>query len=390
MLGYLIEDRLLSMNNKKNNKVKKTLAFLCDYAAPYGGNFIASLCNLEAALTVYNCKCFFIFPKAAESRFWYKMLESLGKNITTIDFKLGRLQKIAVLNKFIKTYNISILHVHFGEMLNSVICGILNPNLKVIWHLHSDFSLGHDLSFKDKLRNFILFDCLGRQINKIAVSQSMASLNENTVYVPNAVAADRFYCPEDDQAIRQLKNNLQGQKLLLVLGWAPEVKGIDIAVEAVHILQEQKCHNIKLGIVCGRTMTADKMKTFIKNKTTCNGNEDWILYLKPIENIFLYLKETTVMLSTSRSEGFSYSILEALSLGKDCVISDIPGTAWAKEYSLVRSFKSEDAQSCAEAIAAMLTQNISVAERDRAKKLIQDKYSIEDWCQKVIKVYGLK
>lgn len=372
------------------DNIHTTLAFLCDYAAPYGGNFIASLCSLESAVAAYNCKCIYIFPKEAEQRFWYKKLISMNKDIITIDFKLGRYQKINALNKLIKNNNIDILHVHFGGMLSSAICDMLNPKLKVIWHLHSDFTMGYWLSFKDKLRNFILFDCLGRRINKIAVSQAMALIHKNTIYVPNAVVAERFYSSADEYEISQLKNNLQGQKLLLVLGWAPEVKGIDIAVEAVHNLQKQGNQNIKLGIICGRTMTQNKMKNFIDNKTTCHGDEDWLLYLKPIENIFLYLKETTILLSTSRSEGFSYSILEALFLGKECVISDIPGTVWAKEYSLVQSFQSENTLSCANTIASMLAKNVTSAERDRTVKFIHDQYSIEKWCQKVIMAYGLK
>ena len=53
--------------NIKNNR----LLFVAQYAAPYEGNFIASLKALEVILyKEYGCEVAYVFPKLASSQAW--------------------------------------------------------------------------------------------------------------------------------------------------------------------------------------------------------------------------------------------------------------------------------------------------------------------------------
>ena len=83
------------------------------------------------------------------------------------------------------------------------------------------------------------------------------------------------------------------------------------------------------------------------------------------------------------------SLSKMLSLGKKCVVSDIPGTAWSKDYSVVTMFRSEGVEECAEALRIAAETTYSDAEMSLVKKDILLKYSIDEWVNKIISCYGI-
>ena len=141
----------------------------------------------------------------------------------------------------------------------------------------------------------------------------------------------------------------------------------------------------KLGVICGREMTCEKMPGWIKEHTSFSGSEDWILYLPPTEEIGRYHEASDIMLSSSRSETFSYSVLEALWFGKRCVISDIPGTEWASSYPSVSVFRSGDPVSCSEALLSSSAE--AGPDIEIIRRTIYADYALEDWTKQVLSVY---
>ena len=145
---------------------------------------------------------------------------------------------------------------------------------------------------------------------------------------------------------------------------------------------------IKLAIICGREMTPDKMKKWVEENTSCTGEESFLLYWEPIEDVFAYHEAADVLLSASRSEGFSYAILEMLSIGKKCVISDIPGVAWAKEFPAVYPFKNKEADACADMI--MRSQEAAKWDPEVVREQVRNQYSIQSWVRAILKGYGVE
>ena len=130
----------------------------------------------------------------------------------------------------------------------------------------------------------------------------------------------------------------------------------------------------------------EKLRAYIAENTACTGQEEYFVFLPPREDIFSLHEAADILISASRSEGFSYAILEMLSIGGKVVMSDIPGTRWAKEYAATINFASGDAERCAEAIE---TARVMPVDSEAIAKAVRDAYSIDKWTVAVIEQYGI-
>ena len=368
-----------------------TVLYLCDYKAPYGGNFIASLNILGNEMKNRGNTVLYAFPKDAEERPWMDLL----KKDNTVLFVSGGTKQIRNdLCDWIRSYGIDIIHAHFGFLLPARLAALKNKNVLLVIHQHSDFSSGKKPGFKKRLKIFgvdVLNLLLGKRLRQIYVGTGM-KLGRNGVCIPNALVEQRF---TDEILGRKDERRILGLAdsdcLCLLFGWSPEIKGVDIAVRAFDSLWEQGHAEMKLGIVLGRDFTLPKMKAWIMAKTGVDSNDPRIFYLDPIEDVFRYHQASDIMLSASRSETFSYALLEALYIGNPCVISDIPGTKWAEKYATVFSFQTENP----DALAGTLL-DVSQRVRDRSLKeesnsiadSVQKEYDIQCWLEKVIEVYS--
>lgn len=356
----------------------KKLLFLCGYKSLYGGNFIPSLMALEDKLKTYGVNCMYAFPQEAQSRPWISFLKSEGKQLTFFDFDLPNREFIDELTRVVKEHQINYIHSHFAPILKVELFAKKHKDIHVFVHIHSDFSAGK-FSVKKKMKNFLLYKFFSGNVTFFGVSKAFVNYNPQKInYVANCLAKRRVLSSHvGGKAIREEYNITEKEILCEIFGWSPIVKGLDIAINAVKILNEERGLVVKLAIICGREMTVTRMKKWIANNTKCSGEENYLIYWEPMEDVFSYHEAADILLSTSRSEGFSYSILEMLSLGKRCVVSDIPGIRWAEEYETVFAFSSESTEGCVEAICNALKSkkecNMKVAEA------IQKNYSIDIW-----------
>lgn len=362
----------------------KKLLFICEYKSLYGGNFIPSLMALEKQMSTYGISCVYAFPKEAEQREWISFLKSEGKDIIFFDFKLPASSFISELSKLVKENQIRYVYSHFVSILKIELFAIEHREIKVFIHIHSDFSAGK-MSFKNKIKNFLMYKVFAREVVFFSVSNAFVYYNPKKIsYVPNGIATNRIGCEHmGGDAIRR-KYGIEEEDILCeMFGWTPIVKGVDIAVNAVKYLNENTGKSMKLAIICGREMTIERMKDWVKKNTNCSGDEDYLLYWEPQEDVFSYHEAADMLLSASRSEGFPYSILEMLSIGKRCVVSDIPGVIWTKKYENVFPFITENIQECARALCEAIEYKNSI-NKDTINK-INEEYSIDNWTNKIIK-----
>jgi len=132
-------------------------------------------------------------------------------------------------------------------------------------------------------------------------------------------------------------------------------------------------------------MTAEKLKNWLSDQGCDIPN---LRLLPPVENVFDYHKAADIMLSASRSETFSYALAEALYARVPCVLSDIPGTRWAKDYETTLVFPVGDDAACAEALKKAAA-GFSPAAFEAARQRAETDCSIARWVDGVITVYSL-
>jgi len=174
------------------------------------------------------------------------------------------------------------------------------------------------------------------------------------------------------------------EKAVLFLGWDLRRKGLDIAIRAIERLRDRGENAVlaviglgKGGEVC--TSAAD----YVSRTTNIDPHTAWIRYLDAEEDMFSVHRAADVFLSSSRSEAFSYGIIEAISQNVPVVVSDIKGTGWSWEYDKAFVYPVEDDLACADAIEKAIEAGASPSNRDS----LCSKYSIEKWCNRIISAY---
>ena len=368
--------------------MKHSVLILCDYKALYGGNFIPSVTDLALYTREKGSDVGFIFGTESEGRDWLVSIREMGFPVYMIN-KGGLLSEARQVEAIAKETNATIIHAHFGFMTAARITALKIPSLRLILHQHSDFSAGKSLPFKRKLKlaGAALLDLLlGKRLLNINVGYGMKR-KRNTVIIPNALSVSRFDADRSSRSETRRSLGIADQDtFVLLLGWSPYVKGVDIAVNAMQ--KAPAGSGLKLGIVCGREYTEQVLKDWIQSRGL--PIRDDVVFLQPTEEIYRYYKACDIMLSASRSETFAYSILETLLAGKWVVMSDIPGTAWAAEYPIVSSFRSEDPVSCLEAI---LDAKKRLSEPDcpgicaEVSSQVRSSYCIRHWSEQIFTEY---
>lgn len=378
-----------------------TVFQMAGYQSPYGGNFISSLMALEDKLNELGKKVVYVFPVEAQEREWCRVMLKMDKSILFFDSSKSMLSQILKLRKLIKKYNCKIIHSHFSQFdIVSAISCYFDSSVDLYWHVHSDFSGGIKRRFVlKKAHDLVRNKIIGKKVRYITVSNDIKNQlvangisNDRCFYVANGLSKKRLITKTEGRVVtRQLFNLKENDIFILLFGWHSYIKGVDIAINSV-INARKLNKNIVLGIVTGRNNSSEQLMKYINCTTGANGTEDWIRYLPPTEDVFSYHKASDIFLSSSRSEGFPYSILESLSEGKYVICSDIPGTEWAKEYSTVYTFKSGDINFCCQLLLNVIGKIGVENENEKQHEvinLIDKKYLICNWCKRIILLYNM-
>ncbi len=257
--------------------------------------------------------------------------------------------------------------------------------VKILIHDHMDFAAGTNL-IKQKIL------CAAQSVfyrkNNVAIvsvnpQKNSAYIFSKHYYVPNGLSLIRniTHSQTRDEVRTALKIN-PDEKLCLFLGWDVHRKGLDIAVKAISEIRKTNL-DVILGIVgLGDPPSTERLR-YIQDSTGISPNSSWIKYLPSREDMFAYHRSADVYLSASRSEAFSYGILEAISQNTPVAVSDIKGTSWCHSYSKSVVYSTEDYKACANAICHALTLGY---EKSNADEIVQN-YSIKKWCQQIVDIY---
>ena len=381
----------MAMGNRGDRLASRTsVLFVCGYSAIYGGNFIPSLMRLESSIVSRGYNVIYLFPEKARERHWYQELQRLKKTVETGEIYGSKINFMRKLQHLIKKYNVGIIHSHFCPILTLEVFALFNRKVRLYVHLHSDFT-GGKTDVKTRMKNRLIYRIFAsRRVRFFSVSNALVKYNSHKItWIPNGLALDRVFERSKcgDKEIRK-KNRIEDSTVFCeMFGWTPWIKGVDIAVEAIKRLREKCGLDIKLGIVCGEEMSTETMPHWIEEHTSCSGFEEYLVYLPPIEDVFAYHEAADFLISASRSEGFSYAILEMFSIGKGCIMSDIPGVSWATGFEGAYVFPSGDVEGCARALMSAIA--CREMRYDETARRIKEDYSIDSWVHSIIMGYGI-
>jgi glycosyltransferase involved in cell wall biosynthesis len=370
-----------------------TIVHVASFTPEYGGNFIASLAQLRDSCRSEGWDLAFVFPEKARQRSWCKRLIAEEWRIHFLPDSVSRIQCMRALARIISEENASLVHTHFVQYdlaawLAAHLARIRGKRCQVIWHMHS--SLKSSLTILRRLTNFIKYRLVGRFVWAIAVGASVASeavaigYPRNRVRIAeNGIDFSRLTSVAKDrlQVLADL-NIKEDDRLILLFGYAPLIKGVDIAMDAMAELAKADEH-VVLGIV-GR----EPLRTYVHDRT---GGQipSWLRIFPPMENVADLYQVASLFLSASRTEGFPYAVTEAMAVRIPVIASDIPALAWAHRSDGVLFFPNGDSKALATALGIAL--DWSEAERkehaDANERLVRTEYGLDQWAERIMRQY---
>lgn len=362
-----------------------------DYRSPYGGNFIGSFLDLGMSLNARGDNLLFLFPLMEEKeRFWISYIKNAGHKVFFIDMSGRKDIFLKELSDIISANQIDLIHSNFGMLYHDFLFNKpVFGKTRLLFHDHMGFQTNRSLSTQ-KYKNFlrsVLF--LKNRIGVISVMKEKDSSYSANIgkhwFIPNGISFRRCLSESLSREARRAERGIpEKTKLVLAFGWNFEIKGIDIAVQSVEIARK-KDPSIELAVVIQTEKITEHERNQLLIKTGLDPDKTpWLHFWPGIEDVYSYHRAADVFLSCSRTEAFSFAILEAISQRCPVVMSDITGTRWAKQYTKCLSFHDGDISDCSKKItdAILLTQKTS----DNSEDIIGS-YSIDKWRDKVLAVY---
>ena len=364
-----------------------------DYAAPNSGSFVSSLIELGRALRSRGDSAVFVFPKSKNTlrdtqSNWCHWFEREGFPIALISLEETEEAQLQELLRLVSLHSVDVLHLHFGIFHRLMLKHRGKfKGIKVIMHDHMDFPAGYQEDFRSKTRNLlnaVLYNCL--DIGYVAIASQKFSYYRKKIrkcwYLPNALAYERNVAQSMSREACRAAMGIASEKVCLFLGWSLDIKGLDIAIKAVHEYRKNDPDLVLAIVGFGEAPSADAAQ-YIEEKTGIRANSPWIKYWISTEDIYAYHRAADVYLSASRTESFSFGLLEAISQNTPVVVSDIVGTNWSWDYSKCFHYPTEDYQACASA----LDKALKAGRVESNYTDITTEYDIRKWCDQMMDIY---
>lgn len=199
----------------------------------------------------------------------------------------------------------------------------------------------------------------------------------DTHYIPNGIEKPVLKEP------KQIKEKWELEKdgyILFLARIVPE-KGLHYLIEAYELL-----HTDKKLVIAGGSSNAMEYMEEIRKKASENES---ILMTDFVQGEILeeLLSNAYLFVLPSDIEGMSISLLEAMSYGNCCLVSDIKENLEVVEDKAV-SFRKGDVQALKEKLSALLEDKVRVdALKENASDFITSKYNWDDVIDETLKLY---
>lgn len=371
---------------------KTNVLFVNEIGGDYGGNFLDSFTNLAEKIEAEGGQCCFAFPVRAKQKEWFK---ETAKRFPTFSYANNKeLRKI--VRKCYSKYSINIIHTNFftNRMGIAMCLASFGKHIKIFFHWHCQpYQCASTLS--GKLRKVYLLALYNiRKDTQISVAPGVTKNLEqyfkrkNIVTIENAVGENRLSLR--DKNATKIEKHPGIIRVMIMAGYSPEKKGLEIALKAAKKLEEEG-EKIELYI----PSTGKTVENFVSEKM----GEQWMKYIKvvrPTEAIVReYFSNMDFFISPSYTEAFPYSVIEAAYGGCQIVASKISGQEDTKIPNIY--WIDDPNRTQIDEMAAQLAKAIRRANKESKEQkeqkvienqaLILKEYNLDKWCQRIISLY---
>lgn len=216
-----------------------------------------------------------------------------------------------------------VVHSHSGVWHKSSLAARL---ARVPWIVHTE----HGRAKPDPLQNRIVDGLAARRTDRIvAVSPQLArelprtlrTRAEKIVMVSNGVDTDAYRPRTDTGALRRELGLATGVPIIGSIGRLEPIKGYDVMIEAFAILRARHEHHDAVLVVGGQGSTREALGRLVHDR----GLDGRVHLLGWRDDPHDLLSAFTIFTMSSRSEGTSISLLEAMSAALAPVVTDVGG-----------------------------------------------------------------
>lgn len=375
--------------------MEKVVVQICNYSSPYSGNFITSLIELSNQLKNHSLRQVLILPLKAKDKPWISRLHENKIKIYFISEQNSVMKNAKEIAKIVNQENGQIIHTHFTNYdipawIVQKMLILIGKKVKVYWHFHSAFPT--ESTLKRRMKNFLKLKVIGRDIVMIAVSKSIylninstAKRKKNLYVIENGIDKDRVISSKINK--EELRSNLainENDCIYLCFGWDPITKGIDLVLKAFEKFSGEG--NNSTLVIVGESRLIDFVNDFFEG-----DKPSWLKILPPNENVADYYHFADVFISSSRWEGFNYSIGEAALAELPLIVSDIPGVEWTKNLPAVNYFALDDVDGLVKSLNEVRSSSLRIINTNTKNNrlYIEKEFSLKKWSEKLINKFNI-
>ena len=269
--------------------------------------------------------------------------EENGIKVFTLPFSGSfNIKTILGLKKIIKEYDIDIVNTHSGKdtWTGGIAAKLANVKFIRTRHLSNKINPSR-LNFINELADFIF--TTGENVKKQMIKYNRIN-SDKIISIPTGVD-ENIFNPQNFNKID--KNEIYIGALGVVRG----VKGYEYFIESAIILLK-KYNNLKF-FIAGDGPMFDKYKQDIENLKL----NDKIIMLGHVKDTAEFLSTLDIFVNSSKSEGVSQAIIQALMMNLQVVATDVGSTRdlWRNNNFLL--CQSQNSQDLADKIEQLIIKN---------------------------------
>jgi glycosyltransferase involved in cell wall biosynthesis len=371
---------------------RSTICLLSNYGPEYAGSFVDAILSLSLyCRDRLKIAPFCIFSERARGRKW--LVRFNDEKILT-GFVPESRAVIYHVRSLLYNYDPLIFHTHFDCYdLSAVFLKLFfYKKARIIWHFHGISPLTLHQQVKDLLKVKILanyfgdkFISVGNQVYEYALSRGFP--RDKLVLSYNGIDTKRFSTIDKKQdSLRESLAIPKDKYVFLLLGWDPVRKGVDIFIRAAEELA-RKNNQKALYLIVGRENT----RKFVSGLPQTSRLASALRIIEPVDDFGLLLNSVDALVSASRSEGFSYAMLEAMAAGRLILSSELADIHEMLGQSKgVWLFPDEDWEMLS--VLMERAQSLSPDEREALSsansQYVADHFSLESWTEQIGGIYS--
>jgi glycosyltransferase involved in cell wall biosynthesis len=313
----------------------------------------------------------YIFPKEAMDFDWIRDLRKQNDSIFFISYRPYSLNNYKEIKKILRDNRINLIYSHMCGW--DITAHLASPATPIIWHMRMGVNV---IDWKKRLKNWLKIRVLGyRNTYHIAVSKPVADAINS---LKPKYECQLIYNSLDFSRLKEEHRRfpLHEPYKMLIFGWQPYVKGLDITLSA--------CEHLNAEDVRVQLIVSSQEKTYEYIEKRYSKKPEWLILIEPTNDIAELYESVDMMVSASRTEGFSFSLAEAIYSGLPVIYSDIPGTNWANDFNGTYLFQSENYKDEIRAIEECIANNVTRQQQIDNQVKMRSEYSMDSWTRNVL------